>query len=130
MNYYPTLRMEWSPEKGFSSNGWIGYNEAMIMYILALGSPTYSIDADSWTAWTSGYNWSTYYGLSYVIFPPLFGHQYSHCWIDFRLINDTFMKNKGITYFEKFSSSNISKIVNIVFKIQKDMQDMVQMFGD
>lgn len=100
MNYYPTLRMEWSPEKGFSSNGWIGYNEAMIMYILALGSPTYSIDADSWTAWTSGYNWSTYYGLSYVIFPPLFGHQYSHCWIDFRLINDTFMKNKGITYFE------------------------------
>lgn len=100
-NFNPGILMGWKPGTGFSGFGqWIGYNEAMILYILALGSPTFPVPASAWNAWTSGYVWSTYYGQSYVIFPPLFGHQYSHCWIDFRDIHDAYMDNRGITYFE------------------------------
>jgi hypothetical protein len=56
----------------------------MILYILALGSPTHPVPASTWTTWTSGYSFQTLFGQSYVVFPPLFGHQYSHCWVDFR----------------------------------------------
>jgi hypothetical protein len=95
------IRMGWNPESGFNPFGtWVGYNEAMILYILALGSPTHPIPASNWFTWTSGYHWETYYGYSYVNFPPLFGHQYSHCWIDYRSIQDVYMRSQGITYFE------------------------------
>jgi hypothetical protein len=95
---------------GFSGfGGWIGYNEAMILYILALGSPTHAIPANGWTAWTSGYDWLTYYGYTYINFPPLFGHQYSHCWIDFRTIQDTYTRNKGITYWENSRRATLAQ---------------------
>ncbi len=99
-NFQPNLIGGWSPEKGFIDWWWKGYNEAMIMNILGLGSPTHPIPASTWTAWTSGYSWQTHYGHSYVNFPPLFGHQYSHCWIDFRNIQDAYMRARGIDYFE------------------------------
>ena len=99
-NYQSGLLMEWTPERGFGSNWWRGYNEAMIMYILGLGSPTHPIPKSTWSAWTSGYEWKNQYGHDYVIFPPLFGHHYSHCWIDFRNIQDDYMRSKQITYFE------------------------------
>jgi hypothetical protein len=95
------VRMGWTPEGGFSGYGtWVGYNEAMILYILALGSPTHPVPASTWFTWTSGYQWGTQYDQEYLIFPPLFGHQYSHCWIDYRNRQDLFMASKGITYFE------------------------------
>jgi hypothetical protein len=90
----------WNPEKGFIPYDWGGYNEAMILYLLALGSPTFPVSADAWTAWTSSYTWQTHYGQAFVIFPPLFGHQYSHVWIDFRGIQDAYMRDKGLDYFE------------------------------
>ena len=100
-NFHPGILMGWMPGSGFLNYGqWVGYNEAMIMYILAMGSPTYPVDSLGWKAWTAGYQWQTHYGQTYVIFPPLFGHQYSHCWIDFRNIQDEYMRGKGITYFE------------------------------
>jgi hypothetical protein len=70
------------------------------MYILALGSPTHPVLSSTWFTWVSGYNWSTQYGYTYLAFPPLFGHQYSHCWIDYSYIQDAFMRSKDITYFE------------------------------
>ncbi len=95
------IRMGWMPGTGFDGFGtWVGYNEAMIMYILALGSNTNPIPTFTWFTWTSGYNWDTQYGYTYVTFPPMFGHQYSHCWIDFKGIQDIYMRSKGITYFE------------------------------
>ncbi len=104
------IRMGWKPETGFSGFGtWVGYNEAMIMYILALGSPTHTINASSWFTWTSGYNWQTLYGQTYLVFPPLFGHQYSHCWIDFRSIQDLYMSSKGITYFENSRRATLAQ---------------------
>src|SRR5262249_52403210 len=81
------IRMGWQPGTGFSTFGeWVGYNEAMILYILAIGSPTHPVPSTTWSRWDDGYNWSTQFGQTYLIFPPLFGHQYSHCWIDFRNI--------------------------------------------
>jgi hypothetical protein len=90
----------WTPETGFLPYDWGGYNEAMILYLLALGSPTFPINPDAWTAWTSSYTWQTHYGLGFVVFPPLFGHQYSHVWVDFRGIQDAYMRDKGLDYFE------------------------------
>ena len=90
----------WEPERGFLPYDWGGYNEAMILYLLALGSPTFPIGSEAWTAWTSSYDWQAHYGHEFVIFPPLFGHQYSHIWIDFRGIQDTYMRDKGLDYFE------------------------------
>jgi hypothetical protein len=93
--------MGWKPGSGFSDyNAWFGYNEAMILYLLAIGSPTHPIVGCAWSTWTAGYGWETHYGYSYVRFAPLFGHQYSHCWVDFRLYNDAYMTARGLTYFE------------------------------
>ena len=95
------IRMGWKPSTGFSEFGnWVGYNEAMILYILALGSPTHPVPWYTWSYWTTGYNWQTQYGQTYLVFPPLFGHQYSHCWVDFSDIKDAYMDLRGITYFE------------------------------
>ena len=99
-NLRPGIALAWWPETGFSPHQWIGYNEAMILYIIALGSPTHPVPESAWSTWTSGYSWRSHYGYSYVNFPPLFGHQYSHCWIDFRFIQDDYMRGRGITYFE------------------------------
>ncbi|MEW6158890.1 MAG: glucoamylase family protein, partial [Verrucomicrobiota bacterium] len=99
----------WLPESGFLANNWIGYNEAMILYILGLGAATNPLPAASWTAWTSQYLWRTNYGFSYVQFEPLFGHQYSHCWIDFRYIADEYMRGKGSTYFENSRRATLAQ---------------------
>jgi hypothetical protein len=99
-NFQPNVIGGWSPEKGFENWWWRGYNEAMILCILGLGSPTHPLPLSIWNAWTIGYSWQTHYGYSYVNFPPLFGHQYSHCWIDFRNIQDNYMRQRGIDYFE------------------------------
>ena len=108
-NFQPNITLGWFPETGFINAWWRGYNEAMIMNILALGSPTHPAPTSIWSAWTSGYSWQTHYSYSYVNFPPLFGHQYSHCWIDFRTIQDAYMKNKGITYFENSRRATLAQ---------------------
>jgi len=99
-NGHQSLTMGWRPGSGFLSARWIGYNEAMILYILGLGAAVNPLPPVAWTAWTSGYSWQTHYGFSFLNFPPLFGHQYSHCWIDFRGIADAYMTGRGITYAE------------------------------
>jgi hypothetical protein len=95
-----TLSMGWHPESGFIKRRWIGYNEAMLLYLLGLGAPTNALPEDCWREWTRGYEWKTNYSQGFVHFPPLFGHQYSHCWIDFRGISDDYFREKGIDYFE------------------------------
>ena len=96
----PAVSMGWHPENGFINADWIGYNEGMILNILALGSPTHPADSAAWAAWTGGYQWGTYYGQDFVQFAPLFGHEYSHVWIDFQGIADDYMRGRGIDYFE------------------------------
>jgi hypothetical protein len=96
------VALGWTPEAGFHPLSWHGYNEALILYLLGLGSPTQPLPDSAWQAWTSTYGarWATLYGQTYLTFPPLFGHQYSHVWVDFRGIRDAFMRDKGLDYFE------------------------------
>ena len=96
----PFVSMGWHPETGFIKNDWTGYNEGMLLYVLALGSPTHPVGTEVWPAWTKSYPWATFYDQPHVNFDPLFGHQYSHVWIDFRGIQDAYMRGKGIDYAE------------------------------
>ncbi|MDV0439076.1 glucoamylase family protein [Xanthomonas sacchari] len=97
----PLITMGWYPERGFIQHDWMGYNEGMMVYLLALGSPTHPIEPDAWQEWTRTYNkdWGVYYGQEYLAFGPLFAHQYNHVWIDFRDIQDQYMREHGIDYF-------------------------------
>jgi len=96
----PAIGHGWDPEKGFLPYDWKGMNEAMLVYLLALGSPTHPVSPEAWSEWTSTYRWGTFHGLSYVGFGPLFGYQYTHVWFDLRGIADAYMRDKGIDYFE------------------------------
>jgi hypothetical protein len=100
LNGGPTISHGWRPEHGFLPYRWEGYDEALILYILALGSPTHPIPEECYAAWASTYEWRTAYGISYLHAGPLFTHQMSHCWIDFRDIQDAYMREKQINYFE------------------------------
>ncbi len=95
----PAITMGWYPETGFHHFDWRGYDEAMIVYLLALGSPTHPVAPEAWPMWTSSYRWGSFYGQEHVGFAPLFGHQFSHCWVDFRGIQDAYMRDRGIDYF-------------------------------
>ena len=95
-----TVSMGWRPESGFLESRWTGYNEALLLYLLALGSPTHPVPEESYLAWTSGYEWKHIYGQDYLYAGGLFTHQFPHVWIDFRGIQDGFMRDKGIDYFE------------------------------
>jgi len=105
----PAVSMGWHPEGGFIPADWIGYNEGMVLNILALGSPTHAVDSTTWGAWIGGYSWGTFYGLDFVQFGPLFGHEYSHVWIDFRGIQDAYMRSHGIDYFENSRRATLSQ---------------------
>ena len=104
-----SLTMGWHPESGFISSRWIGYDEAMLLYALALGSPTHPIGPEAWSAWTAGYRWARFHGQEYVAFGPMFGHQYSHAWIDFRGIRDSYMQGRGIDYFENSRRATLAQ---------------------
>ncbi len=95
-----TITHGWKPERGFLKYRWEGYNEALIVYLLGLGSPTFPLPVESYSAWASTYEWKEIYGREFLYGSSLFVHQYSHQWIDFRGIQDVFMRDKGIDYFE------------------------------
>jgi hypothetical protein len=106
------ITMGWKPEKGFETHDWVGYNEGMMVYVLALASPTHPVGKDAWDqGWAARLEseWGTYYGQEYLQFEPLFGHQYSHVWIDFRGIRDAFMASKGIDYFENSRRATLAQ---------------------
>ncbi|MGH7639218.1 MAG: glucoamylase family protein [Gemmatimonadaceae bacterium] len=90
----------WRPESGFLRYDWRGYNEALFLMILALGSPRHAIPRESYREWLSTYRWRKIYGHEYLYAGPLFTHQLSHLWIDFRGIHDSYMKERCIDYFE------------------------------
>lgn len=95
-----TVSMGWKPETGFLPYRWEGYNEGLLLYVLGLGSPTHPLPAETYEAWTRTYRWEQLYGIEFLYGGPLFIHQLSHLWIDFRDIQDDFMRTRGIDYFE------------------------------
>lgn len=96
------ISMGWHPGEGLIPASWVGYDEGMFVNILALGSPTHPGPANLWQQWTGGYGdfWQGKGPTRRIAFAPLFGHQYSHIFIDFRGIRDAVMREEGFDYFE------------------------------
>src|SRR5262245_46685267 len=88
------------PETGFIPYTWTGYDEALLVYLLGLGSPTFPLPAETYTAYCSTYQWKEIYGREVLYSAPLFTHQLSHLWVDFHGIQDVFMRDHGSDYFE------------------------------
>jgi hypothetical protein len=95
-----TLTHGWRPESGFIPYRWEGYDEGLLLYVLGLGSPTYALPAESYTSYCATYRWKSIYGRELLYSGPLFTHQLSHMWIDFRGLRDPFMREHGSDYFE------------------------------
>jgi len=95
-----TVTHGWKPESGFLPHRWQGYDEALLLYLLGLGSPTHPLPEESYSAWTSTYQWKKVYDREFLYAGPLFIHQLSHVWVDFRGIQDEYMRGKSIDYFE------------------------------
>lgn len=83
LNGHPTLLSHgWRPETGFLRSRWDAYSEHLILQLLAIGSPTHPITPRAWLAWQR--KRTTYAGYTFITDGPLFVHQYSHAWVDFR----------------------------------------------
>ncbi len=96
----------WTPENGFLPNRWDYYSELMMMYLLGLGSFTHPLDVDVWNAWKR--TTFEYEGLRYIgSFAPLFVHQYSQAWFDFR--------GKRDKYADYFENSRIATEAHRLF---------------
>ena len=94
LNGGKTFSMGWHPESGFLDARWEHFCELMMIYLLAIGSPARPVDASSWDAWTRPK--INYQGVEYISGnDPIFTHQYSHAWFDFRNKRDAYAN-----YFE------------------------------
>ncbi len=107
----PAINMSWKPESGWGKWAWLGYNEGMLVYLLALGSPTFPVEPAAWDAWTTEYDktWGAYYGQPHLAFGPMFGHQYSHVWVDFRGVRDAYMRRRNSDYFDNSRQATIAQ---------------------
>ena len=99
-NEGPAVTHGWRPERGFLRYRWTGYNEALMLYVLGLGSPSHPLPTASYDAWTETYRWKKIYDIEYLHAGPFFIHEMSHIWIDLRGIQDDYMRERGIDYFE------------------------------
>lgn len=86
-----TLKLGWNPEHGFLPERWDTYSELMVMQLLALASPNpdHALPPESWHAWRR-VPVITYGGRTFLACPPLFTHQYSQAWFDFRNKHDDY----------------------------------------
>jgi hypothetical protein len=97
LNGGAAFSLGWTPESGFIPSRWDTYSELMMIYLLAIGSPTNPVPASSWDAFTRPI--FTFQGITYItnLNAPLFIHQFSHAWFDFR--------NKSDKYANYFDNS-------------------------
>lgn len=104
------VSMGWRPETGFIERGWTAYNEGMMVPLLALGSHDHAVEDGAWEAWTHtiGACWRGAGATRRIAFAPLFGHQYSHVWFDFRGIWDAVNREAGFDYFENSRRATIA----------------------
>ena len=107
----PLISMGWTPGGRFIPADWKGYDEGMLVYVLALGSPTHPIKDGAWQAWCATYQatWGTFEGQTFLNFAPLFGHQYSQTWIDFRGIRDAWSRQHDLDYFQNSRRAALSQ---------------------
>jgi hypothetical protein len=84
-----TMSMGWTPERGFIRSRWDSYSELMMVYLLGMGAATPGMTRQNWDSWTRPY--FEFNGVRYIgSHAPLFVHQYSHAWFDFRGKRDTY----------------------------------------
>lgn len=103
----------WTPEFGFLPYRWDYYSELMMMYLLGLGSSTHPLRAETWDAWKR--TTFEYHGMRYIgSFAPLFVHQYSQAWFDFR--------GKRDRYADYFENSVIATKVHRLFCLELTKQ--------
>jgi hypothetical protein len=89
LNGGKTFSMGWKPETGFLATRWEHYCELMMIYLLAIGSPTHPVESECWQSFTRPV--VHYAGYSYISGPdPIFTHQYSQAWYDFRGKRDAY----------------------------------------
>jgi len=101
LNGKDSISHGWKPESGFLRYRWNKkYSEAHIIYILALGSPTFPINAAGYKKWTSTFEWKKLYDIECIYAGPLFIHQMSQIWLDCKGIYDDLNRKVGIDYFE------------------------------
>ncbi|HEY2369928.1 MAG TPA: glucoamylase family protein, partial [Polyangiaceae bacterium] len=100
LDAHKLLRHGWKPESGFIPHVWSGYNEAHVLYLLGLASPTSTLPKASYRAWTDTFEWRTVFGQSYFHAAPLFIHQLSQTWFDLRSIRDAATRRRKLSYFE------------------------------
>ncbi len=101
LNGKDTISHGWKPESGFLRARWNNkYCEAHIIYILALGSPTFPISASGYKKWTATFEWKEIYNIEHIYAGPLFIHQMSQIWLDCKGIFDDLNTKVGIDYFE------------------------------
>jgi len=114
LNGGATFSMGWTPENGFITTRWDTYSELMMLYLLAIGSTTNPVPASSWDAFARPI--LAYQGLTYItnLSAPLFIHQYSHAWFDFR--------NKSDQYANYFNNSVTATAAHKLFCLSLQSQ--------
>lgn len=111
LNKGDTISMGWKPSSGFLRWRYHGFDEAIILYTLALASPTHPIPQSCYDAFTASYSWMLHGEQSYLYAGPLFIHLFSHAWIDFRGIQDKPMAERNWDYFRN---------TQVVINVQRD----------
>lgn len=104
------LGMGWKPESGFLPHAWRGYDEAVLLHIIAAGSQTHPIPASVYEKYTASYQWKEFYQQAHINFGPLFGHQYSQMYIDFRNLQDAANRQYDIDYFENARRATLAQV--------------------
>ena len=115
-----TVSHGWKPETGFLRYRWQGYNEALLLYMLGLGSPTHPLPVKSYTRGRRRIAGRGSTVTSCCTAGPLFMHQLSHVWMDFRGIQDDFMRGKRIDYFENSRRVTLRAASSTRFAIRED----------
>jgi len=89
MNDGLTLTMGWKPKTGFLKSRWSGYDEGIMLTLLAIGSDTHSIPSETWNHIRR--RKGVYDSIVVVQSPPLFTHQYPQLFFDLRNKHDKYM---------------------------------------
>ena len=118
LNGGDTLSMGWVPGSGFIGARWGSYSEHMVLYLLGLGAPERPLPPESWAAWTRPLY--TYKDMTYVQAVPLFLHQYSHAWVDFR--------DKRDAYADYFRNSALATKAHRAFCLE--LKDRFPAYGE
>lgn len=101
LNGKEAINHGWKPESGFLRYRWDkGYSEAHIIYIMALGSPTFPIDPSMYKKWIASFECKILYGIECIYAGPLFIHQMAQIWLDCKGIRDDLNRKVDIDYFE------------------------------